>query len=56
FNDPVSTHNPNVYEEINNELYLETSYIENYECTLTALQQELEEQENKECIIIKEFQ
>ncbi|CAG8452366.1 20397_t:CDS:2 [Dentiscutata erythropus] len=44
-----------VYEE-NDELYTETRCIETYECTIAELQQQLQEQENRELIIITEFQ
>ncbi|CAG8785161.1 18657_t:CDS:1, partial [Racocetra persica] len=38
------------------ELYLNTGYMENYEHTITVLQQQLQEQENRELIMITEFQ
>ncbi|CAG8480682.1 13003_t:CDS:2 [Cetraspora pellucida] len=52
---PTSTYNSNTREEIN-ELYLETSHIRNYEHTITILQQQLQEQENRELTMITEFQ
>ncbi|CAG8696793.1 7765_t:CDS:2, partial [Dentiscutata heterogama] len=55
FDSPTPTYDSNTHEEID-ELYLETSQIRNYEHTITILQQQLQEQENRKLTMITEFQ
>ncbi|CAG8551915.1 13465_t:CDS:2, partial [Dentiscutata heterogama] len=52
---PTPTYDSNTHEEID-ELYLETSQIRNYKHTITILQQQLQEQENRELTMIMQFQ
>ncbi|CAG8773013.1 16131_t:CDS:1, partial [Dentiscutata heterogama] len=52
---PTPTYDSNTHKEID-KLYLETSHIRNYKYTITILQQQLQEQENREFTIITKFQ
>ncbi|CAG8591597.1 14100_t:CDS:2, partial [Dentiscutata heterogama] len=51
----TSSDNSNVREEID-ELYTEAMHIESHVHTIAALEQQLQEQENRELIMIMEFQ
>ncbi|CAG8473959.1 4658_t:CDS:1, partial [Dentiscutata heterogama] len=50
-----STYNSNIYKEVD-ELYIKLMYLKNYKCIIIVLQQQLQEQKNKELLMITKFQ